>query len=342
MIAVLFYAVGIFILLLTTNTGVYGGTDAGNINRTAINLVSGFAAVVMVVILLFPWKRFSRETFFVVPTVGTVIISVCVYYSGGWESFPYALYAFAAVFCGIYFRPRLATLGIILNVVAGATPMLYQPDVGNLLNYLFVEALVFVTLAAISGYMVRQVVLRDRALRASEAELVTARREADLDGLTQISNRRHLENRLRDALEEGQEITLLFADIDDFKRVNDLHGHALGDEVLKFVASKLEAYARKTDLVARYGGEEFVVLMQVAAPDNARAFFERARKGIAVSSEERFGFPVRMSAGAASSRDFPEHERLLEVVDEAMYEAKHLGKDGIFVAGGPEPETTQG
>jgi len=219
MIAVVFYLVGIAVLLLTANTGVYDGAGAGGINRAAINVVSGFAVVVVVVTLLFPWERFRREAFFVVPALGTVVISVCVYYSGGWESSPYSLYAFAAVFCAIYFRPLLATLGITLNVVAGATPMLYQPDVGALLSYLLVRAPVFVTLAAISGYMVRQVVLRDRALREARAELITAQ-EAESDSLTGVSNRRLLEGRMEELIGRGAsdlEVTLLFADIDDFK-----------------------------------------------------------------------------------------------------------------------------
>jgi len=89
------------------------------------------------------------------------------------------------------------------------------------------------------------------------------------------------------------------------------------------------------DLVARYGGEEFVVLMYGAPPENARSFFERVRESIASSSVERFGFPVRMSAGAASSGDFPDTGTLLQIVDDAMYEAKRLGKDRLQIAAGP-------
>lgn len=269
--------------------------------------------------------------FFVVPTVGVVIISGCVYYSGGWDSFPYALYTFAVIFYAIYSRPALAAVGAVLTVLAGASPAIYQPDAAELLEYALIRTPILFTLAGVSGYMVRQVILRDRSLRASEVELKSVQREAEIDGLTGISNRRHLEKEISRSLEIKKSFTLLFTDIDNFKQVNDLHGHLLGDEVLKLVASTLKSCARRADIVARYGGEEFIVLAPDATVDNARSLFERVREETIRASEEKFGFRVYMSAGAVDSREIPKTGNLLEAADEAMYEAKRRGKDRLFV-----------
>ena len=129
----------------------------------------------------------------------------------------------------------------------------------------------------------------------------------------------------------GTSFTLLFADLDDFKTINDEYGHLLGDDALRLVARTLEENARLIDVVARYGGEEFVVLMPGTEPEGARAFYERVREALARASQEELGVLVRLSAGAVGSRDAESAGSILEAADRAMYEAKRQGKDDIFI-----------
>ena len=233
-------------------------------------------------------------------------------------------------------------LGMSALVLAGASPMLYEPNLSELLEYLVVPTPVYLAAAFVSGYMVRQVALREEARRAYEERLRVERerrqrlqREAEVDGLTGISNRRHLERRLDEEIERsrrsGSGFSLLFADLDDFKAINDEHGHLLGDDALKLVARMLYENARRVDIIARYGGEEFVVLMPDTDPEGARVFYERVREDLAQSSREELGLVVRLSAGAVGSRGAESAGELLQKADGAMYEAKRRGKDRIFI-----------
>ncbi len=121
------------------------------------------------------------------------------------------------------------------------------------------------------------------------------------DRLSGLFNRRHFDRALADAVaisgRTGQPLSLAILDIDYFKRINDTHGHAIGDLAIRAVADKLLAAMRRTDLVARYGGEEFVVLMPNTPPDGALQRIERIRAEL--SSE-----PLRFGAGTSVVLDF--------------------------------------
>jgi len=128
-------------------------------------------------------------------------------------------------------------------------------------------------------------------------------------------------------------LALIMADLDHFKSINDRHGHPNGDAVLRETARRLRASLRASDVIGRYGGEEFVI----AAPDcnlrNALALAERFRTcicslPIAVGDNE---VAVTMSLGVAATCDMDEAERLLTVADEALYRAKHAGRNTVEV-----------
>ena len=117
--------------------------------------------------------------------------------------------------------------------------------------------------------------------------------------------------------------TVIFADLDGFKAVNDVHGHAAGDEVLRVVAERLAAETRPEDLVARLGGDEFAVLCVGLAQGDAAALMDRLRTAIAAPIRLGDGWVhVGLSIGVADSFDGTGLEDLLRTADERMYTDK--------------------
>lgn len=179
------------------------------------------------------------------------------------------------------------------------------------------------------------------ALQAIRA-LDLARERAIRDGLTGVFNRRFLDEYLPKAFDQasrsGLPLSLLMLDIDHFKAFNDEFGHEGGDQVLRLFAQCLQTHLRSGDVVARYGGEEFCVVLPHAASAFALGLAERLRGLVAGLSLPEGLFPrgrgITTSIGLAS---FPEHaqtqEALLSLADQALYEAKGLGRNRIVGAG---------
>ncbi len=154
------------------------------------------------------------------------------------------------------------------------------------------------------------------------------------DGLTGLANRTEfdaaLERELSRAQRTGSPLSLVLVDVDHFKRVNDTHGHQVGDEVLRQVGGGLERLVRREDVAARYGGEEFVVLLPGVDAEGGRAFGERVRERLRTDVE---AVPVTVSAGVAS---YPENARdvdeLVGRADAALYAAKRGGRDRVVLS----------
>ena len=154
------------------------------------------------------------------------------------------------------------------------------------------------------------------------------------DELTGLANRRLLRERLDTALARARRqqamLALLFIDLDRFKQVNDLHGHACGDRLLQQVAARIGAAVRDTDTVARIGGDEFVVLLEdVASAADADAVAGKIHAALALPFD--LGDGIRLSVGASiGSAHYPGQadaiDSLLDAADAAMYAAKARGK----------------
>jgi two-component system cell cycle response regulator len=131
-------------------------------------------------------------------------------------------------------------------------------------------------------------------------------------------------------------LSLLLVDLDHFKDVNDTHGHAGGDEVLRAVADVLAAVCRDVDLAARIGGEEFAILLPETDARGAEHVAERARGRIAESHHRApsgAGFRITASAGVASlGREVTSAEGLLQAADDALYRAKGEGRNRVVAA----------
>jgi diguanylate cyclase (GGDEF)-like protein len=161
-----------------------------------------------------------------------------------------------------------------------------------------------------------------------------------IDYLTGVDNRRSLmecaEIEFLRAQRYGSPLTIVMVDVDHFKRVNDCHGHAIGDEVLKLVASTLAGQVRRHDVIARYGGEEFALVLAETTEEQARVMAERCRALVESAALIRDHEVIRVTASvgiAALPRENVECvERLIDLADEALYRAKSEGRNRVAIA----------
>jgi diguanylate cyclase (GGDEF)-like protein len=169
-------------------------------------------------------------------------------------------------------------------------------------------------------------------LRESEGR---ARDLARLDPLTGVANGRtflaNLETEIRRCQRTGASLSLAYADVDDFKSINDTQGHAGGDRVLRLLATALDSSTRAVDVVGRLGGDEFAILL----PETGAADGKRAMEAITERMAERtadLGFPVTFSLGCVTFVRPPgDAEEMIHAADELMYDAKREGKDRVHV-----------
>jgi two-component system cell cycle response regulator len=160
------------------------------------------------------------------------------------------------------------------------------------------------------------------------------------DGLTKAYTKRYFLDRLPTEVAYARRhltpLSLLMLDVDHFKKVNDVHGHPAGDQVLVAIASSIAAALRTEDIFARYGGEEFVVVCRGVELDNAARLAERLRAVVeaAVIEYQGLRIPVTISVGVASYVDQPEAAvELVGAADRALYEAKRGGRNRVVKAG---------
>lgn len=156
------------------------------------------------------------------------------------------------------------------------------------------------------------------------------------DALTGLYNRRHLEKVLDSLQFESDQWSVIFVDIDHFKKINDTHGHDMGDQALRRMAQLIARFIRSTDTPFRFGGEEFLILLPKVDLSHARKRAEElqeAAKSVAVQIGERSAGPITLSIGIAS---FPLHgsdaSAVIEQADKALYQAKQRGRDRVVVA----------
>ena len=183
-----------------------------------------------------------------------------------------------------------------------------------------------------------QVSSSSSTIRSLRDRLEGMRREALTDPLTGIANRKAfdatLRNAARQAMETGAELSLLFLDIDNFKRFNDTWGHQIGDQALRLVAKTLTDNVKGQDLASRYGGEEFAVILPQTALDDAVTLANKIRHAFAVrklvkkDTGETIG-GITVSIGVSRFEPGESMSRFLERADHALYAAKRDGRNRV-------------
>lgn len=158
------------------------------------------------------------------------------------------------------------------------------------------------------------------------------------DGLTKLHNHRffqdHLTREIKRVSRTGEPLSMLLMDLDDFKRLNDRHGHAAGDEVLMNIAGQMNANVRETDLLARYGGEEFVILTPNTDLHGAIALAEKIRMSVETTSQiiDESMRPIRVTISCGVAQYEGDRKKFFQAADRALYRAKAEGKNCVISA----------
>jgi diguanylate cyclase (GGDEF)-like protein len=290
-------------------------------------LIATLAAYLIAAGFLLLFDRLPMRAYQVSPFVGTVVVSLAVYFGGSQAATAYAMFYYWVALAACYFlRPAVALTHLVLASAAYGLVLIALP--GHVALPGLKWGMVTGTLAVLGILMI--------ALRGQVERLVNQlAAAARTDSLTQLANRRELEERFAAELERStrtaRPLSILILDLDWFKEYNDRFGHNAGDRVLVMLAQALRRATRTSDVVARLGGEEFGVLAPETDETEAYLLSERLRAEVRTAFA-RETEKMTISCGVAS---FPMHGitsgELLHAADRALYEAKESGRDRSVV-----------
>lgn len=236
--------------------------------------------------------------------------------SGGWRNVIAPLLFLLLAYLGLH---------VAAHFVGALAPL---NDTALLLLNVF-NVLIFFAMASYTARFYYELV------RKTEGKL---RELATKDALTGLSNRRHLldlaQQETARARRSGEEVSLVLADIDDFKLINDGHGHDAGDQVLMHASQLFRGICRAQDTVARWGGEEFLFLLPATGQDAASEFAERVRMTIADTRFAHAGVSFRfsLSLGVATLAGSESLDDAIGRADGALYRSKTEGRDRVTAA----------
>ena len=224
--------------------------------------------------------------------------------------------------------------GYVIPLIAGyfAVHILFSKQATLFGALVILTTWLVLVLASVTAVIVEKAEVERRVENAK------LERQAQLDSLTELSNRRHLEqisqHEIARAQRSGKELWVLMIDLDHFKRINDTAGHAVGDKVLKAIATTLRSNVRRTDLVARTGGEEFSILMPETNIQGVQQVGEKLRRailGTVVIGWTDQHSQVSASIGCAKWLNEESIEPSLARADIALYNSKSQGRNRVSV-----------
>jgi len=278
---------------------------------------------VAVLTLRYPRPGTALERRALVTAVLIAIVGVALWASGGAQSFLQPILLFTAIHIAYFYPPRLAWPLTGLFVATYATPLLYDPEA---VSEGYAPRLLLFSIAVAGTYAIVRL-LKGRLLAAEERQ----RAMAELDALTGLANRRAFDAALgravgrRDA--HGRETALLLLDFDDFKAINDTHGHPVGDAVLRAIACACRPLVRGSDCFARIGGDEFAVIAQGAGAIGAERLAAVLADAIADADlPDPLDHVAVTIAWATVPEDATTPDRLIHVADRRLMDRKRRRK----------------
>jgi diguanylate cyclase (GGDEF)-like protein len=318
--AAVFWMVGAVLIL--TALPLTPPTDAIGDGGWAVAAASAVLALVGSLLLL---RRGNARfgALLAVGYLGIAQIALAQWLAGGINA-PYRqLYILPALQIAAVHPPRRVVPFFAVLLGAAAAPLVYdgwdqRPAAAFLLG-----ALLWTGLSVMTYKLMTE--LRRRQLD-SHREHDHAKRLARLDPLTGLNNRRAFDETLDEQIElaraTGQPLSVLLADIDGFKQINDDHGHMNGDSCLRQVARTIQVSVRATDACFRWGGDEFAVLLPNADAARAAELCARIQESVLASSFDPDGVPLQVSCGHTELTDGMDTQELLEAADLAMLTLK--------------------
>jgi diguanylate cyclase (GGDEF)-like protein len=175
------------------------------------------------------------------------------------------------------------------------------------------------------------------------ARFDTLERRSLEDPVTRVGNRRHWDGRLADEVARAKSsrmpLSLMLLDLDELKKLNDVHGHGCGDGALKLVGEVLLATCRSRDVAARFGGDEFALLLPRTRVSEAKVVAERIRAEIARRAPREIAPTVSIGIADLDAATEATHAALFDAADRALYTAKRLGRNRVHVC---EPAVISG
>jgi diguanylate cyclase (GGDEF)-like protein len=257
------------------------------------------------------------------------IVGVALWASGGADSYLQPILLFTALHVAYFYPPRLAWPLTALFVATFATPLLYD---GDAVAQGYPARILMFAIAVAGSYVIMR--LLKRRLVSAEAR---QRAMAELDPLTGLANRRAFDGALLRAVGQrdahGRSAALLLLDFDDFKAINDTHGHPVGDAVLRAIAAACRPEVRGVDCFARIGGDEFAVLAPGAGAIGAERLATALDAAVACASIPDEIGPVAVTiAWATVPEDATSAEQLIRVADRRLLERKRARKPPLDAA----------
>lgn len=280
--------------------------------------------------LLLGWsRRLPAWSYQAIMLLGSVIVALSLYFNGERHGGPAAdnevLYLWIALYSGYFFTRAqiIAQLVVVAGTYAAALLAIHPGQVG------FTRWFITIGMVSVAGGLVHALKCRNDRLVARLFEAVRT------DLLTGLMNRQGFDERFELELERGRRtaepVSLVLADIDGFKELNDRFGHPAGDAALTAVGRLARDAGRKIDTMARIGGDEFAAILPATDTDGAFELAERLRDEVS-DLRNGDGEPLTMSFGLV---EFPVHgktrETLIQAADRALYRAKELGRNRSVV-----------
>jgi diguanylate cyclase (GGDEF)-like protein len=271
-----------------------------------------------------------------------VQIGVVQWLAGGLEAPYWVLYVLPTMHVAAIHPPRRIAVFIVALIAATGAPLAYDGwDAATAAAFLL-GVLLWVGTAVITYRLMREV----RAQRVeSQREEDHARRVARLDPLTGLSNRRAFDEaigeQIAEARETGRPLSVLLADLDRFKQINDDYGHVNGDSCLRQVARAIQGCVRVTDACFRWGGDEFAVLLPTADSERADELCRRIRAEVQSSCRGPDGSPLSVSCGHTQLDEGMDAENLVAAADLALLTLKRARPEVGYspAASGGSPTT---
>jgi diguanylate cyclase (GGDEF)-like protein len=277
-----------------------------------------------------PWQRASMNALALGMVVTIPVVGLALYLTGGSLSYIEPLLVCSLLYAAFFFPARWAWPLSIELILAIGTPLLYDGQATE--NAYWPRYL-----AVVAGYLAATWVMVGLKRRMLDAE-ARQREIANRDPLTGVGNRRAFDATLHRELAvrtkpsgrreaDDSPLALLILDLDDFKGVNDQHGHQVGDAVLREAANRAHAILRSTDTLARIGGDEFAVIAPGAHGEGAQRMAEAIRTAVGLRESDAPGPIPSTSVGwAVFPDDGQDFETLMRAADERMLKLKGKGK----------------